>query len=228
MKNGKKKRLLSWRGLFINKVFDLLIVIAGVSIAFQLNNLKLSTDQSSIRKFYLESLMTDLDKDLQEYSDNLSELQTDLKKVYSWLAKVEKSNNEVDSLGLVVLNILSIKTFEGLKNTYSTILSVNGLSIIEDPNIRNLILDHYRLYAAIERFENNYLSTISRVHDYFALYIDYNHAGKFTDRSILKNVQTKNLLTISAIQLQGGVWRYEESINKAKALKESISASLEK
>jgi hypothetical protein len=227
LKKGKRDSL-SWRDLLINKAFDLLMVIIGVTIAFQLNSLKQDSDQRSLERFYLESLVSDLDKDILEYEDNVRELRFDYKKVYSWVSQMERTENASDSLGLVVLNIMSIKTFEGHKNTYSTILASNGLSIIENPDIRNLILDHYRLYASLERFENNYLSVISRIHDYFSQYLDYNHAGRVADKAILKNIQTKNLLTISTVQLQGGIWRYEESLNKAKALRDNIKTILEK
>lgn len=222
----KKKAGLFWKNFFTNKAFDLLIVILGVTIAFQLNSFKQNNDEKSLEKFYLESMIHDLDSDILEYNDNLNELLSDRKLVHACLARMEKQEDVTDSLGLVVLNILSIKTFEGHRNAYSTITSGNGLSLIKDPAIRNMMLEHYRLYAAIERFEGRYSNLISRAHDYFSLYIDYNHVDRIENSILLENVQTKNILTVAAVQLQDGLWRYEESIEKAKALKESIGSYL--
>ena len=54
------------KGILLNKVFDLIIVIVGVSIAFQLNSLKQSSDQQSLEHFYLESFSIDIKKDIQK------------------------------------------------------------------------------------------------------------------------------------------------------------------
>jgi putative acetyltransferase len=217
----------TWSHLFINKVIDLLIVIAGITIAFQLNSLKATSDQRSLERFYLESMVNDLDNDILEYGDNIEELITDRRMAYSCLAKIERAESVKDSVGLVALNLMSIKTFEGHNNTYSTILNNNGLSLIQDPDIRNMILEHYRLYAAIKQFESKYSDVIFRFNDYFSLHIDYNHAGTINDNTIVEDIQVKNLLTISAVQLQGGIWRYEESMEKAATLKERIGSYLE-
>ncbi len=224
----KKKKYGDWgrKSFFINKAFDLLIVVVGVTIAFQLGSLKERRDQKRLQLFYMESLVNDLDQDLLQYDENLRELLADQKEVYSCVARIEAKEDVRDSLGLVVFNILSYKTFEGNRNTYSTILSGNGLSIIEDPIIRNSMLEYYRLYASIERFESNYTNHVSRIHDYFSLYIDYNNAQNIPRTDILQNIRTKNLLTISAVQLQNGIWRYEESIEKAKMLKDRIHSYL--
>ena len=62
-----KSASFKWRDLFANKFFDLLIVITGVSIAFQLNNWKLQADQRAMERFYLQSILVDLDKDIHEF-----------------------------------------------------------------------------------------------------------------------------------------------------------------
>ena len=224
-----QKKNVPWKEFFINKIFDLFIVITGITIAFQLNNLKESNDRIALERFYLESMVNDLNSDIVEYQDNLKELVADRKLVLASLAKIEKQENLSDSLGFVVFNLTSMKTFEGHRNTYSTIISSNGLSLLQEAAIRNMMLDHYRLYAAIDRFEGKYSDVIARIHDYFSLHIDYNDVAKKIDNAVLTNtIQTSNLLTIAALQLQHGIWRYEESLEKAKALKQSIHAYLNK
>jgi putative acetyltransferase len=224
-----QKKGAPWKEFFTNKAFDLFIVITGITIAFQLNNLKENNDRNALERFYLESMVDDLDLDIVEYEDNLNELVSDRKMVLASLAKIEKQENVTDSLGLLVFNLTWMKTFEGHRNTYSTIISSNGLNLLQDPAIRNMMLDHYRLYAAIGRFEDKYSDVVTRMHDYFSLQIDYNHVTKKIENvALIKNIQTSNLLGIAAFQLQHGIWRYEESLEKAKALKQSIHAYLNK
>lgn len=214
------------KSFIINKAFDLLIVVVGVTIAFHLGSLKKAVIKKKLKNFYMGSLTNDLDQDLRQYDENLKELLADHHDVYSCLARMEEKEDVRDSLGLVVFNILRFETFEGNRNTYSTILSSNGLSIIQDPFIRNSMLEYYRLYASIERFESNYTNHVSRIHDYFSLYIDYNNSQNIPESDILQNIRTKNLLTISGVELQHGIRRYEESIEKAKILKDRINSYL--
>lgn len=216
-----------WRELVINKSFDLIIVILGVSIAFQLNNLKQGRDNRELEKFYLESLLTDLNNDLKEYKDNLSVLEINHKASKGSVDWWELTG-KTDSVGFTIIRISSIKTFEGHNNTYSTIRNENGLSIINDNGIRNLIIDHYRLYSAIERFESYYLNHIKVMESYFSQHLDYNHLGKNPNFGPAENLQTKNMVVIAANQLQNGIWRYQGSIDKAIELKKAIENYLNK
>lgn len=218
----QSKQTFQWKDLFLNKAFDLIIVIAGITIAFELDRFKQSNDERSMEKFYLQNMMGDLELDIQEYQENMRELETDRKKVFAIIGRIEKNEDISDSLGFVVSDLMSTKTFEGHRNAFSTIMSGNGLSVIRDIETRDLMLEHYRLYAAIERSESKHENIVSKIHDYFGMYIDFNHVRNIKDRSLLQNIQTKNLFTIAAVHLQGSLWRYDESHQKAKALQESI------
>lgn len=223
----KKKPSFRWRDLFVNKVFDLFIVIAGVTIAIQVESLKQESDKRTLERFYLASLAADLDKDITECEDNLGELKLDMKLSFSIVRKIELLEPIEDSLGLVVLNITSIKTFEGHRNTYTTILNTNGLSFIEDETIRNLLSEYYRSYTSIERFETSYSEFTTTMQDYFIGSLDYNHLRKIVDTRVYKSMQTKNLLVLAAVRIQQGVWRYEPTISKAKELRTRIANALE-
>jgi hypothetical protein len=221
-------RSFKWKDLFLNKAFDLIIVIAGITIAFELDSFKQSNDERSLERFYLENMREDLELDIKEYEENMTELETDRKKVFAFIGRIEKNEDISDSLGFVVYDLMSTKTFEGHRNAFSTIMGGNGLSLIRDQEIRNLMLEHYRLYAAIERSEGKHEGIVSKIHDYFGMYIDYNHVQNIKDRSLLENIQTKNLFTLAAIRLQESLWRYDESHQKATALHGSIKSFLDR
>lgn len=220
------KKESRWKDLVFNKFFDLIIVIAGITIAFELDNFKQDNTRKELERFYLESIVNDLNQDIKQYEENMDELLVDKKFVYRCLKMIEDQQDIKDSIGLVVMSIRSIKTFEGQRNTYSTIISGNGLNVIRDASLRNLMLEHYRLYAAIERFEDKYFDVIMRVNNYFTQYVDYNHFRRIDNPAFLKNVQTKNLLTLAAIELQNGIWRYESSLEKANELRQALKKQL--
>jgi len=218
----KSRKGVRWRELLRNKLFDLVIVITGITIAYELNNAKETRDDRNLERFYLESMVVDLDKDILEYEDNLKEFSRDRNFALGTLAGMQKGADISDSIGIAVLNISSTKTFEGHNNTYSTLMTSNGLNLIEDQAIRNLIHEHYRLYASIERFETEHTDLIRRVNGHFISAIDYGRAGLVIDQRAAINTESKNLLTLCAIQLQSGIWRYEESLRKAQDLKALI------
>jgi hypothetical protein len=224
----KKKTFgIKWKELVTNKAFDLIIVILGVTIAFQLNNLKQHSDNKSLENFYLESILMDLSKDLEEYQDNLSVIQFNHTIARKAIAKWSDTTIP-DSIGFIVARISSIKTFEGHNNTYSTIRNENGLSLIDNTEIRNLILDHYRLYASIDRFESVYLDHTKNMQAFFTQYLDYSHLADQSKFGTGESIKTKNMVIISLNQLQNGIWRYQGSIDKAKELKKSIEQYLSK
>lgn len=222
----KRKKAFPWRTLFLNKAFDLLIVIVGVSIAIQVETFKQDGDRNEQERFYLENLLVDLDNDILECDDNLKELRWDMQLAVRCVGKIQRGESIADSLGLVVQNVSSTKTFEGHRNTYTTILNSNGLSVIKDTGIRTLLADYYRSYISLDRFDERYSEFVSSMQGYFSQSIDYNNARRIVDPGVLERIQTKNLLTLAAVQVQYGIWRYEPTVQKAKALKERIKQTL--
>ncbi len=223
----KKKQAFRWGDLFINKVFDLLIVILGVSIAFQLNNLKLESDQQSLEKFYLESMLTDLDKDVSECNENLENLRSDHKLVAGYLRKLQQPEPTADSLGIVIVETIWFDTFNGNQDTYSTLLASNGFSALGDRAIRSQITEYYKQYQSVERFDKVYTDILFQFYTYFSPYCDFS-TRQIIDASVVEKVQTRNNLLMALGQLNDSIESYTEMIAKATALKARIESTIQK
>ena len=223
----KKKKTFRWGDFFINKVFDLLIVILGVSIAFQLNNWKLQADQKSLERFYLESMITDLDKDIQECEEILKSIQVDYSLVSGYLKKLGHPNPSVDSLGIVIVGALGLETFNGNQGTYVTLLNSNGLSALEDRTISSQITEYYTHYVSIARFEKVYTDLLYEQNKYFTQFCDYSNQ-KIIDPTVVEMVQTRNYFYIDKAQLNESIENYTEMIEKARVLKKSIESGIQK
>ena len=215
------KKTFSWRDLLMNKAFDLLIVISGVSIAFQLNNWKLGSDQKSLEVFYHESLTQDIDKDVEVCEEILKSLRDDQNLVKRYLSTTKLTPHSVDSLGRVIYNILSFETFTDHQNTYQTLLQGNGLTSLSDPNLRTRITEYYATYTSIRRFESVYTNLLFKMHEYISPYCDYENQ-KITDPAILTKIQTRNLLIMVNGQLEDGIEAYTEALKNGKVLRESL------
>ncbi len=223
---SKKNKSFPWGSLFIHKVFDLLIVVAGVSIAFQLNNIKQESDQKRLERFYLESMVVDLDKDLAKTAEVLQDLRSDRGLVNGYLKKLELPNPPVDSLGIIIVHVLEFETFRGNQDTYTTLLTSNGFNTLGDQEVRSQITEYYKQYVSISRFEKVYTDVVYQLNSYFSPYCDYARQ-QIIDETVVSKVQTKNNLLMASGQLNNGIEDYSEMASKAKALKASIQSALE-
>ena len=211
------------KGILLNKVFDLLIVIVGVSIAFQLNNLKQHSDQQSLGQFYLESLSADVANDIEEMNEILVALKEDQAAADECLQKTL----EPAILEPALTKILGFETFNDRnENTYKTLINAGGLTIITNRKLRGSIIEYYQGYGSIDRFESIYTEfLLNHFNTYFSPHYDY-AAQKLMDVSMLKNVQTKNNLFIAKSQLGEGIESYEEALTDALALSKMLKTAL--
>jgi hypothetical protein len=227
MSKNKSNSSFKWRDLFANKFFDLLIVITGVSIAFQLNNWKLQADQRAMERFYLENILVDLNKDVGEFERILADMDGDYRSINRYLSKKTVPYSPSDSLGTVVVETLGFETFSGNQDTYATLISGNGLSALEDAHIRSELAEYYKHYISIERFEKVYTELLYTLNDYFTPYCDYSRR-EIVDPSVAGKVQTRNSLVIARQELSGGKEDYIDILGRAKSLQASIKSMIEK
>jgi hypothetical protein len=210
-----------WKSLLTNKAFDLVIVVLGVSIAFYLNTLRVSSEQRSAEKFYTDNIAADLDKDIVELGKIGKELQADYDVVVSYVQEYGKGAVVGDSLASVVVAILSLDTFSGNDNAYFSLVNSNSMNTISDASLRSQVSEYYNQYRDLERFEEVYADLISQINNYFSPTMNYT-LRKISNRSVLSSDQTKNSLLMVAAQLETGIESYEEILIKAKALRKSL------
>ncbi len=223
---NKKSRLKlssKGKGLLLNKSIDLLIVIVGVTIAFQLNNLKQWSDQKSLEQFYLESLVADIDKDINTISRILGDLRSDSTLTSIYLSKDKSETKTIDKLSHTVTSILSFETFNHRNdNTYSTLINSHGLSIFGNKDTRNLISEYYKCYKSIDRFEHVYTEFLLKdFYPYFSASVEY-ATGKINNPAILNDSRTNNSLLMAGIQLNDGLDAYRNALVKASELRRAI------
>lgn len=223
MTKAKLKLSSSRKSLLLNKAIDLLIVICGVTIAFQLSNLKQNSDQKSLEKFYLENLSSDLDKDISTMHRILAQLQSDSAVTQACLSKHKEGQIPADTLGKAILSIFSFDTFSYRNdNTYSTLMNSHGLSVINNKSTRTLISEYYKCYKSIDRFEYVYTQfLLNDFNSYFSPHVDYTK-GKIMNAVILNDIRTNNNLLIAASQLSDGIGTYKNALRNAVALKKSL------
>ncbi|MEJ1242199.1 hypothetical protein WBG78_28885 [Chryseolinea sp. T2] len=214
------------RATVLDKLLDVAVVILGITIAFQVDRWKESSDRASREESYLRGMMIDLDRDIQEYQDNMKDLNRHRQMINRSLMRLSKDEDISDSLGYIVLSMLRPKTFEGHNNTYVTITTTDGIGILRTDSIRDLAVEHYRLYSSLLKFESRYAEQLTYFKTFFTPHLNFNRAGRLVSKGIAKDIQTENLLALVSVQQQEGFYRYEGSLAVAMRLKRKIEEEL--
>jgi len=214
-----KKNKLDWRDLLINKAFDLVMLILGVSIAFQVDNWKADAEKNQMENFYKERLLADVNADIHEMEENMQELEGDRKVVESYIPLMYKM--PVDSLLTPLLAIMSLETFTANQNTYQTIIASTGLNTFSNRDLIEKLTDYYSSYTSIQRFESVYTALILELNGHFVQYVVYDQR-KIVDRHVAAMPATRNFMVLALSQLNTGIEDYTAALERARALKSAL------
>lgn len=216
-KNKKRKR---WLNLFKDKFIDLVIVIVSILIAYELTLWQTESDHRSAEEYYLDGIVTDLDKDITELEGNLESLRRDSILIARYVQRMNEWPD--DSLANVIMNVLSFETFQYNNNTYQSLLSGNGLNTFSDRVLRTMITEYYNVYVPIFRFEEIYTQIVLKINDHFLEDVDYFNR-RFVPSHPINKITSRNYLLLALDQLADAVEAYEDSLRKARAVKQHIA-----
>lgn len=166
-----KKHRISW----LNKAIDLVVVIIGVTIAFGFNKCQVSNDNYEIRKKYLISLKTDLEKDLVILEEDMAHLDTMHFKINNAMTLGQR-NIPDDSVEYYISGIVMQTTLHPNNYTFVSMVNSGPLTNFEDVDFARNLTELY----------NGYYETI-RVLDHVGLTNLQNNiiprmvSGEFTD-----------------------------------------------
>lgn len=219
-RQGKPPRNF-WKSLLTNKAFDLLVLVAGITIAFAINNQMRSVGEVEEENFYINNLAADVDKDIARLTTSLAGLKEDYEVLIPYVEKFGREAVVGDSLASVVVAILSIDTFEGDNHTYLSLISTTKLPVISNPELRKKLAEYYHFYKTIERFEDVYSNSLLDMNNYFSPSINYT-LRSVVNRSVLSAVQTKNNLLLATSHIEDGIERYQEALVLAQDLRKHL------
>jgi len=221
MKKTKKKLKIDWN----SKLIDLLIVIIGITIAFQLNNLNESNKSKTQEKDYLKSF----------YEENIdNELSLSLALEFGL-----KTKNDIDSLKQILLsknyedgriknlsaNMLTMSDFHPSLITMENITASGDFDIIRNFEYREKIIDTYNSYQTTSQLEGILSDYVNQyVTPFFFEYI------RFSDFSSLKENFTKkpefeNIVLGYDVLLTQKLKGYEVNLEKLKKLNQLLTTA---
>ncbi len=221
MKKTKKKLKIDWK----SKLIDLLIVIIGITIAFQLNNLNESNKSKTQEKDYLKSFY-------EESRDNETSLSLALEFAF-------KTKNDIDSLKQILLSknydderiknlsacMMAMSDFHPSLITMENITASGDFELIRNFEYREKLIDTYNSYQTTSQLEGI-------LSDYVSQYVTpfFYENVRFSDFSSLKEnfikkPEFENIVlgydTLLTQKLNG----YEVNLEKLKELNQLLTTA---
>jgi len=221
MKKTKKKLKIDWK----SKLIDLLIVIIGITIAFQLNNLNESNKTKTQEKDYLKSFY-------EENRDN--ELSLSLALGFAF-----KTKNDIDSLKQILLSknyeddriktlsasMMAMSDFHPSLITMENITASGDFELIRNFEYRKKLIDTYNSYQTTSQLEGI-------LSDYVNQYVTpfFFENVKFSDFSSLKenfikNPEFENIVIGYDALLTQKLKGYEVNLEKLKELNQLLTTA---
>ncbi len=144
-------RKISWLDHFIN----LIVVIAGISVAYTLNNWNESRKVSELQGTYIQSMVDDLDFDIAEL-DSLTIADEQNLMIFQRVMRVISEPLSEDSSAFALSRIASMTTFDSRNITYESIKSSGKFELLDLELRINIIEFYHHGYERIEEIESYY------------------------------------------------------------------------
>ncbi|MEO9870565.1 DUF6090 family protein [Ekhidna sp.] len=132
---------------WLDHIANLLVVILGISIAFYLEGYKEESNSKKLERKYLESLISDLDIDIQAL-DTLRSVNDRISTSLVTLSEASIGRPYGSDTALMnhILTIQYNPPFSPQRTTYESLKASGKMDLINDFNIRNEIVDLYEQY----------------------------------------------------------------------------------
>ena len=167
---------INWPDHLIN----FLVVIVGITVAFQLGNWKELRKQHQVEKQYAESFLRDLKKDVAQLNSlhHYDSIQFNaLVKIF----RLKKNSEPFDSLDYALNQLGQFNNFSSYNATYESLKASGKFEEMWDLETRIAILDNY-----ITTYKN-----MKDIETYLQKNFDTNVLPYFIDEMIFKNVDRR-------------------------------------
>jgi hypothetical protein len=221
MKKSKRKLNIDWKSKFI----DLLIVIIGITIAFQLNNLNESNKSKTQEKDYLKSFY-------EENRDNESSLSLALEFAF-------KTKNDIDSLKQILLSknyeddriknlsasMMTLSDFHPSLITMENITASGDFELISNFEYREKLIDTYNSYQTTSQLEGILSDYVNQyVTPFFFKNIRFSDFTSLKE-NFIKNPEFENIVFGYDALLTQKIKGYKVNLEKLKELNQLLTTA---
>lgn len=126
-------------------LIEVLIVVIGITIAFAVDNFAQATKRNNEEKLYLEALINDLDKDIEQLksiSDSSQKVINQTGEIFNLIYSKAEANRFTRELVTVTY---ATPYFSSNNGTYLSLINSGDLKILSDFSIRQALVTLYKV-----------------------------------------------------------------------------------
>jgi len=131
------------------------LVVVGILIALQINNLNETKKEQAITNKYLSGFVSDLEKDQKQLETLITGRKRQSASLKALLNMIETNEYELDSFYNHYYFLFPFYRFTPNSNTLEEVLNSSHLRFISDENIKNRLLDLRSTYKRIQLNEGH-------------------------------------------------------------------------
>ena len=134
---------------------EILLVVIGISLAFQVSNWDNNRIKKNAEIRYYESVrdqITDDKENIQGQSDYNNRFMSQFKYANEIIENNDRS--KLDTLGLIIRNLTQYSDFDKQGNIYETMVNSGQINLLQNHKIVNGIRELEEMYIYINRMEN--------------------------------------------------------------------------
>lgn len=224
MKKNKSKLKIDWSSKFI----DLLIVILGITIAFQLNNVNESVKLNTQENDYLESFNEENRTNEVNLTPAIEYSIVKREKIDSLIQILHEKKYTHHRIRHLLTRLMSTPTFDPVETTMKSITSAGEIELIRNLELRNKLIDTYHSYSTgivTEEMETKWVETYIVPFFFDNVYL-YDFSYKNND--FLKEVQFENIVTGYRVLLNQKIEHYQEQQEQIWQLNQLLSIANKK
>lgn len=215
---SKGKFSVNW----LSKLIDLLIVILGITIAFNLNTWKESRQNLSKQQEYLQSFLSESLDNQTSLKKSLDFCRRQESNIDTLLTVVNTSDSQAEEVKKYALRLLYLSGEQRYSATMENITSSGEFSLIRDRGLRKKIVQNYRFFEELDKLEE---LSHGFVRKYFGPILLENRK-----RSQLESQEFQSEIGYLAMVYRGSVAQqaegYEFALDKVNALIEALEKQL--
>ncbi|MTI38345.1 DUF6090 family protein [Fulvivirga lutimaris] len=140
---------------WLDHLINLLVVITGITIAYSLNNYNEAKKSKELQDTYIESMITDIDKDISELDSLILDGQQDTI-LFKRMLEAKTRPLSKDSISIAISRIASLASFYSRNITYESVKSSGKFELLSLKLRIDIIEFYHKGYEQIEEIESYY------------------------------------------------------------------------
>lgn len=201
---------------------ELIIVVAGITVAFALNNWSSTIKEGDLKDRYVESLQNDLAHDIEALDACLSQLEDREVFFNAFIPHLFQTLPKADSMSMFFYKSIDPVDFKHRDATLQSMKFSGDLRLL-DLGLKNAIIAHYEQYGAIDRELDRHMSFAKTyLAAYFMKSIDFSRLNKPGGLEYMQDPYFRNLVfSLKGIN-QNEIMAYKQTLASAKTLQKEL------